>query len=390
MTQAVRNITDFLNLSALINYQLSAVPVNWQAVLSLTVGDRFTEEEDHILIELLALLNDAYGQRKRRLGPYAVLHPIRSMALLFGTLEKAVLSDAITILLHDKDEDIRQKDFSPEHWLALSTRFEQWLEQHDAGERSLLVARLDHLTTRKNELYYNYIGRIMEKAREVPEIVRVKLADRLDNTLDLRMDLQDASACLDCFELVFGVLFLNSPHKQPGRRLHPVQGKIDGAHRLYQLFKNAVFLSLLRREKLDKLDESTSVLFTTLARASLAEAQRNLAHLFTYHITQTEAKRAIVTSVMEYCQAGAISMVTDYGRRHRLDGLFKHHFDHETKAIREQHLTELYQDKPFMAEISLAFTAVFHNFLVDPDFLIRGIDPLGIHPELSDPGPAAD
>jgi hypothetical protein len=402
----IRHIQEFLALSASINYQLSGTPINWQGVLALTVGEGYPPDVVATLEAALEYINHAYGQTKRRLGPFAVLHPIRATALLARANRAASLplpvSDAevstaaaelpirrlskleiLTILLHDKEEDLVPSKYVPDIWQSLEAEYRKLLERLTAGEQSRLEAHIDILTRRADELYYNYLGRLLSHGREMPEAVHAKLADRLDNTLDLRMDLQGISPQTDCYEMIFSTLFTDPAAELADCGPHPSQGKINGSRRLFQLFKNAVFLSLLRREKLDTLDDTVRLLFDTLARSSIAEAQRNLVHLFQYHLKDIQLQREILQDVMNYCRAGHISHVTPAGDRHRLDGLFKFRFDHEDKATRNRHLDELYQDKVLMAEAALAFMAIFVSFRKDPDFRIQGIDARGIH---TDPG----
>jgi len=402
----IRHIQEFLGLSASINYQLSGTPINWQGVLALTVGEGYSPSVMATLEAALDYLNHAYGQTKRRLGPFAVLHPIRTTALLARAHRAASLPlrladtdvstaaaelpfrrlsplEILTVFLHDKQEDLVSAKYVPEVWQSLETDYQRLLGRMTPDERDRLETHIDILTRRTDELYYNYLGRLLSHGREMPEVVHAKLADRLDNTLDLRMDLQGISPQTDCYEMIFSILFTESDSAGAHSSPHPSQGKINGSRRLFQLFKNAVFLSLLRRERLDTLDDTVRLLVDTLARSSIAEAQRNLVHLFQYHLTDEVQQREILHDVMTYCRAGHISHVTVAGDRHRLDGLFKYRFDHEDRATRNRHLDELYQDKVLMAEAALAFMAIFVSFRNDPDFRIQGIDARGIHP---DPG----
>ncbi|MBN2431374.1 MAG: hypothetical protein JXQ27_07855 [Acidobacteria bacterium] len=402
----IRHIQEFLGLSASLNYQLSGTPINWQGVLALTVGEGYSPPVTATLEAALDYLNHAYGQTKRRLGPFAVLHPIRTAALLARAHRAASLPlpvagtdmstaaaelpirrlsplEILTVFLHDKQEDLVAAKYIPDVWQSLEADYQRLLERLPAQEQPRLESHIDILTRHPDELYYNYLGRLLSHGRDMPEVVRTKLADRLDNTLDLRMDLQGISPQTDCYEMIFSILFTQSDSSRSDNSPHPSQGKINGSRRLFQLFKNAVFLSLLRREKLDTLDDTVRLLVDTLARSSIAEAQRNLVHLFQYHLQDKHLQREVLHDVMTYCRAGHISHVTPAGDRHRLDGLFKYRFDHEDRDTRNRHLDDLYQDKVLMAEAALAFMAIFASFRNDPTFRIQGIDARGIH---FDPG----
>ncbi|HOB54417.1 MAG TPA: hypothetical protein PK176_12250 [Acidobacteriota bacterium] len=383
--RTIINAHQFLSLSASINYQLSASPINWRAVLALAVGNRLDEAENEMILEALHYLGEAYGQTKRRLGPYAIIHPIRAMALLSRAVEKFTLLDLLTILFHDKQEDITADRYPADAWRSLEAHYAALIRRLKPEDEWFLNERLEVLAIQPGEKYYNYLGRMLERAHKTPELVRIKLADRLDNTLDLRMDLYSDKADIECYEMIFALLFTETRARFCVRPPHPVPGKINGARRLYQMFKNAVFLSLLRDAGLDRIDTACERLFATIARTSLSEAQRILQHIFMYHLQEMQDQRAILLDVMTYCQQGAVTRVTPTSAAHRLDGLFKYRFDHENKETRNRSLDELYQDKPLMAESALAFMAVFSSFLMDPDFKIRGIDAAGIHPDSAGP-----
>jgi hypothetical protein len=383
--RTIINSHQFLSLSASINYQLSASPINWRAVLALAVGNRLDEQDNDTVLDALAYLGEAYGQTKRRLGPFAIIHPIRAMALLGRAMDRLTMLDLLTILFHDKHEDITPDRYPVDAWKLMEAHYAALIRRLDHQDEWFLNERLEILAIQPGEKYYNYLGRMLERARQTPELVRIKLADRLDNTLDLRMDLYSDKADIECYEMIFALLFTET-RAHPGLRPpHPVQGKINGARRLYQLFKNAVFLSLLRDAGLDRVDAASERLFATIARTSLSEAQRILQHLFMYHLQEMKDQRAILMDVMAYCQGGAIRRVTPTSEAHRLDGLFKYRFDHEDKETRNRSLDALYKDKPLMAEAALAFMALFSSFLMDPDFRIGGIDAAGIHPDSAGP-----
>ncbi|MDD5309789.1 MAG: HD domain-containing protein [Deltaproteobacteria bacterium] len=378
--EPVITIRDFLQLSALVNYQLSADPVSWRAVLALVLGEAVPRKTEDVLVDFLTYLNEAYGQTKRRLGPYAVLHPIRTAALLGMATDKPNVLDILTTLLHDKNEDITSDRYDGQEWKALEQHYASLLRRIGDTDGWYLNERVDILARRGDEKYYTYLGRVLDRAAQTPEVVRAKLADRLDNTLDMRIDLQEEADKTDCFELIFDILFAGTYSGYGKEYRHPVPGKINGAKRLYQLFKNAVFLSLLRQRKLDRIDEPVTRLFTTLAQASLKESQRILVHLFSHHLRDIREQRGLLIDVMDYCARGAINCVTQPGETHRLDGLFKSRFDHEDKKQLNANLEDLYKDKALMVEAAIAFAAVFSSFLGDPDFRIKGIDVDGIRP----------
>ena len=78
----IHELSDFFKLSALLNIQLSATAVGRSNIASIIFGRREVNNEarDHLLATL-EYLDKAYGQARRRLGPLAVLHPLRATAL---------------------------------------------------------------------------------------------------------------------------------------------------------------------------------------------------------------------------------------------------------------------------------------------------------------------
>ncbi len=375
----VPDVEGFLALSASIHYQLSGDPPNWDAILALTLQEQIAGHERTLLIATLEFLRETYGETRRKLGPNAILHPIRVLALLRREGATLAPQTIVTTLLHDLREDVTP-DRSSVAWDQLEASYQRLLDRLDEGDAAACDEQIEDLTRVQGEKYYQYLGRLLARAGEAPSLVPIKLADRLDNTLDLRLDLQDPATALDPAGTLFELLFTSAAWPARGAQ-HPVPGKLNGAHRLYQLFKNAVFLSLLRKEGLDRGEGPTGRLFHDLAEASVDEAHRNLLHLFTYHLTDGARQRDLVHDLMHYCQSGAISQVTPQDAPHALDGLFDTRMDRPSKASLRRELDRVYEDKELMAQIALAFAAVFSSFLRDPDFRIHGIDAEGFHPE---------
>ena len=83
---------------------------------------------------------------------------------------------------------------------------------------------------------------------------------------------------------------------------------------------------------------------------------------------------------MQYCYSGKSEKITRPDDHQLLDGLFSTYFGHPAKAIREQRMDVLYQNKPLMMQASIAFIVIFLSFMNDPDFYVHGIGPEGVHP----------
>ncbi len=375
------DLTEFLRLSAVLNYQLSARPVIWENILSIIVGGKSISERDHTtLLRVFEYLGEVYGQKKRRLGSLSILHPLRATTLLSQTYEELNLIDFMTELLHDNFEDIKPRNVAISRWIK-GNKFKVFLENIDPETQEILFQRLEWLTKDPDETYYHYIGRLLEKAIQHPEIVRIKLADRLDNTLDMRIDLEDTLEKVDFFETTYQVMFTKTYPGYKPEMPHPPSTSFDGAHRLYQLFKNTVLMSLIRRRQVAVEDDAAREIFMHLAKASMKEAQRNVLHIFGYHLLSVPKLRDLFIETLEYVQKGGIDAITSPASDFRLDGLFMSRFDTPRKKLREKRLTELYRDKPLMIEASIAFIVIFLSFMNDPTYFVRGISENGVRPE---------
>jgi len=375
------NTQEFLALSSFINYQLAGEPINWQGILNLLVGKPLDQVSENFLMEALKYLGEAYGQQKRRLGPLAFLHPIRAAALLARAQDKPKTLDLLSALLHDKDEDITASRYSTGDWRRLEKKYAQLLEKIDSQANWFLNERIAFLAKAGGQKYPEYLGRLLGQARTTPELATIKLADRLDNTLDLRIDLQDFTDRPHTFQVIFDLLFVNSYHGLHLPQPHPVTRKINGAMRLFQLYKNAVFLSMLRDEKVP-LSKAAKKLFNSLAIVSIREAQTTMLHIFAYHLTSPEHQRAILLEAMEYSHGGGFEFIREEGPS-VLDGLFRKYFVHENLEMKKKRLADMYQDKRLMGLVAVTFLIVFANFINSDDYVIKGISAAGIIPQES-------
>jgi hypothetical protein len=380
------NLTEFFKLSAALNYQLSVSGDFGWNILRIIIGDmKLSREQHNILLDALSYLNHAYKDQHRRLGPMSVIHPLRATAILSRTVEKADMLDLLTVLLHDKHEDIQtshypEDKYGVDYYEQLETEFKQFLYKNDPNDNWYLMERLDLLSRKGTESYYTYIGRLMNRAQQTPELVRVKLADRLDNTLDLHSEFYDPIEHIDFFGTLFNILYIKNYQPPEPEVQHPVRHPLYGAYRLYQLFKNAVLLSIVRQKRSMTYDPAAQPLFEQLVRAGMEEAQRIIIHIFDYHMRDIEQQRKLILDTMNYCQAGGTHEVTRSGDRSRLDGLFMNYFEYSSSGEHKQKLDELYKDKPLMIQAALAFVTIFKNFLIDPQYCIEGISENGFHP----------
>jgi hypothetical protein len=378
----LHDLSEFFRLSAALNYHLHATGSDREAVLSLVLGDKTVTERDRdLLLGVIEYLENAYGHKYRRLGPMAVLHPLRAAALLSRAEDEVRVLDLLTALLHDKLEDIVAEEYPAERWETLEAEFHGLLRRIDASTEWYLMERLDVLTRRpQGETYNSYLGRIVDRSTEIPELARVKLADRLDNTLYLRIEPRDPLEDADFFEALFEGLFLRSrrdaseaPRRSSGR-------SFEVARRLHEIFKNSVLLSLMRVKALPTSDGTARALSETITTASMREAQRIALEMLDRHDADPGTRRRLLMETMEYCQGGGIDSVTQAGGKHRLDGLFVERFDYASPKTRKERLQVLGQDSELMTMAAIAFIAIFRSFANDPDYYVRGIHANGIHP----------
>ena len=381
----IYDLTEFLKLSSVLNYNLSAASLNRYNVLTyITAGklfdpdDKTDRERKGVVMEALGYLFNAYRQKRRHLGPMAVLHPLRATALLTRSQDDLNLVDMLAALFHDIQEDVKPVEFDVHQWKEMEAQLYNLLERLPGEEESALSFCLRGLTRTAKESYYEYVGRLLQYAREQPNLIRIKLADRLDNTLDMRIDLQDPLAGVDFFQDIFQLMFVNNYRGYTSQIDHQYSTALNGARRLYQLFKNSVLLSLIRQDEAASGNRSIYVLFNAVCDASLKEAQRTLLHLLAYHVKDLRTQRQLVLDAMEYCFSGRSDLVTKPDSKHLLDGLFSTYFAPTSKKILNQKLDTFYQDKPLMIQASIAFLVIFLSFSNDLRYYIKGISAGGI------------
>jgi hypothetical protein len=369
--ESIITTSKFYSLSAHLNFQLSGTPIDWRALLALFNPDQLDDKSKELVRDTLIYLGEAYGQEKRKLGPFAVLHPIRTASLLAQCSARPSILDLLTTLLHDKNEDITENKYTRKDWENLEYMYQNLIRKIDSMENWYLNERIHFLSREKNESYLEYLTGILTQAKATPELVRVKLADRLDNTLDLRMDLYEDTSGINCYQYIFEVLFTNTLSEKMEKPLYHIDRKITGAKRLYELYKSALFLSLLNSEKID-VSECTLRLYNSLAIASINEAHNIMLHIFTYHLADVKKQKNILTDVMNYSNKGGLNKITT-DEDHMLDGLFTNYFESSNKEQLRAKLDKLYSNKELMAEAAVAFAAIFTNFLNDENFFIEGV-----------------
>ena len=123
-------VEGFLTLSATINWHLSARKIDLRALLRVILGPvKVTDQAP--LLEALSYLHHAYGDRRRKNGPAAVLHCLRIASMLARVMPEPTTLDLLGALLHDKEEDLTREELGAAEWDRVQTEFARVLDKID-------------------------------------------------------------------------------------------------------------------------------------------------------------------------------------------------------------------------------------------------------------------
>lgn len=372
-------VEDYILLSSNLSYQLEARHFKRRALLGYILGPCRSEQMENVLLKAIDYLREAYKEKRRNIGSAAVLHPLRTTAILVNYMPEPTIMDLVCALLHDKDEDLLEEKLKPDCWEESNKIFEQMLEFFEPDSRDYLNKRIDLLARKDNQSYNEYLGLIIENAEQMPELLHVKLADRLDNTFDTNLQ-QPSISRYNFFRNIFDILFVPNFSGVKFNEFHFLPPEEEGTILLAQLFKDAIVMSVLRSAGYDKKDVVNQHLFDALAIAGIREAQWIVLELFASFITDVTEQRRIVRDAMDYCCGGGLEAVRSVGGLHRLDGLIMEYYAMADSQMRKEKMRELFEDHHFLAEVLIVFVAIFANFLHDPDYYIKGISVSGITP----------
>jgi hypothetical protein len=374
-------VESHLALSATINWHLAARKIDLGALLRVILGPARVSDRAPLL-ETLSYLRCAYGERRRKSGPAAVLHCLRTAAMLARIMPEPGMLDLLGALLHDKEEDLTREELGATEWGHAQAEFARVLAKIDADHRWFLGERIALLRRRDDQTYYQYLGHVLGKSSEMPDLLHCKLADRLDNTMDIAVQ-RPPTDQHDFFETAFGVLFLPNYQMRP-QDADSAPDSEACVLLISQLFKNVVLMSMLREKRLDSLDDVTNTLFAALAAVGRAQAEWGAVALLMSAIASCQERRQLVLEIMEYCAAGGIAAVTRKERGGLLDGSLLEHFAEPDDKLRKRRLENVYGNKPLFIRLMVMFIGIFTVFMTDPTYYLRGIDASGLHPV--DPG----
>jgi len=361
---------EFLILSAELHYLLSGTGKN-KAIAALVLGSaKFASEP--LLAEAIACLRLGYGAAKRKMGPLAALHPIRTAALLARSMPEPTVLDVLGTLFHDKKEDLVSDRMAPEQRVKFEADYDVLINRLDLDHRWFLGERVEIMRRNESDSYHRYLARIIEKSAIMPDLLRSKLADRLDNTLDVHLS-HTGAAKYTFYRAVFDILFLDEFHGIRIDEYHAMPEKHELVLLLSQLFKNAIFLSLLRIFNRDKQDETVRSLFNAVAKAGILEAQWLVFEIFTSVITDPIKQREILVHTMEYCHKGGAHEIHLASELNDLDGSFVYYYGEVDDSTRKRRLAELFQDHEKLVRLVITFIAAFSGFINDPVFYLKGV-----------------
>lgn len=367
-------IEQFITLSAKINYQLSSRALNKPVLLALVLGGaEFDERERAVLVQAFDVLREGYGEDRRRLGTPGILHPLRTAAILCRTMERPTLLDVLGALMHDKEEDLVEEELGTDRFEAMQRRYAEVLEQLDEPTRDRLVVHLKLLSNRGVGSYQRYLVQVLDEAQRNPELLHVKLCDRLDNTFDVHLQ-HPGVTNFNFYRAVFDILFMPRFRGIDMGRFHFMPDTQEGVMLLSQLFKDAIFLALLRSRGLDGQDVTTARLFIGLAVAGIREAQWLALETFTTCFPDVAEQRRMLVAVMDYCAGGGVEAVRSTGAGGIVDGMFVASFESAMTGEQKKMLRELFEDRGQLVRMVLTFIVVFGSFINDPRYTINGIE----------------
>jgi len=379
------SIDYFMNLSADINYLLGSNKPTKQtldSLVALVLGPVYgiLEYDNKVYRGAIECLLLGYGRRKRKMGTPSIIHPLRTAAILARGIPNPSSLHILAALLHDKPEDIDKKPLSTIRRKLINEKFKTILETIGANEAWYLGERLDPLTregkrspTDIEQSYTDYIRKILKISEGMRDLLHVKLADRLDNTLDSHTT-RPGAARFNFYKTIFDILFVPVFDQVQINLYHFFPTVEEGVILLSQLYKNSLMLSMIRMEQLDKSadDPSTKILFDALVIASLREAQWIALELFAIKINDCRQQRNLLMKIMEYCQKGGILEIREESESGLLDGTLVK-FASSDRHKRHESLIYIYENPDLLASVLISFIATFACFLNDQSFYIRGI-----------------
>lgn len=376
-------------------------------LIAITLNCR-EECVDPRLEGILDILLEGYGKGNRRSGAPKVLHPLRVMSIVTMAhqieLSESIWLDQVGALIHDFNEDfevpiVEHDSYPPEGTLAhiLESKYKSFRGKLESQNIAWVIGERKEFYTRRPfddkslNGYCQYLWDLLQRSHpttgdNLEDLMRVKLADRIDNTLDHR-SFYTTGTEYNFYRTIFDVLFV------PGFKGPQIDSFMSpltiesGSDTLMQLFKSMIFLSLIRKYDIEQRKKisyhfATIRLFRGLVVAGLRVAQLALLELLTDIDNVTKVKEVLTHS---QC-AGTIndigSIRSNGGMGNiSIDGLLIELFERTAKKEKSVILTSIFEHKERLALVLVMLIATFAKFLTDRQFYIHGVDGDGVHPE---------
>ncbi len=252
--------TKFLDLSAALAYRLSGQAFDPRTVLDLILdGQPLPSDVQKILLQGIKVIQTGYGDMHRKMGPLAVIHPLRAAAILcriagvsdvtsklYSPVNTGLLG-LLSTLLHDTGEDLTEKEIGPDRVQATLAEIRTLNKMLIPDMQRMLADRIHLLTIQSGQDYTDYLVNIMSNSQEMPDLIRTKLSDRIDNTLDVRVTTHNVAG-QGTFGTIFDLLFLPTFKGLEAPNNYVPLAPSESTQILANLFKNVEFVSLLRTE----------------------------------------------------------------------------------------------------------------------------------------------
>lgn len=373
MTRGPMTPETFLDLSAGLAYRLSGqfhqtLP---KSLVNLILGEAEYRSDRRILEQAIRVIRVGYGDNRRKMGPLAVIHPLRVAAVLTRVTGTPTQADLLNALLHDVLEDLTEESIGADRFEQMQRELRILAGLLTESERDGLDPRMQALTHTGEHSYNEYLANIMALAAEKPDLIRAKLADRLDNTLDVGVDLHGVKG-QGAFGSIFDLLFLGDQY--PGIKADESYVPLTNSETrqiLANLFKNTEFVNVLRTEGCN-LDSGATTLRDEVITASLRIA-RFLVQDALIHLPVGEQREA-VKYALDYCRSGGLNAVYTE-QHHPMDGLLL-----GNKKDRKEKISRIATDPQTAARVGIIFLGLFSIFRSNPSFKVVGIDRHGISP----------
>jgi hypothetical protein len=381
----ILSLETFLRLTGTLNLQVDVGLSEFDLLLTV-LGRAPPPGHEKELLGAVRLLTIGFGRHLRRKNrTWAILHSLRVGAIVARSSAPLDAYDVIAAFLHDAAEDLGPEAIGSERAALVAEQLRAIYAAIGPDEEWYLAERMDLLTRRKdqNQTYFDYLRRMLEHASMMPNLVRTKLADKIDSLLDIGVILP--SVCdLDFHEIVFETLFLPAAVRGqiPGGVREPRFGETDAVLFLSSLGKSLLFLCMLRSARIGRDDPVSRRLSERLPLVALEQARWVLLHHLRTKIPNGDDQRAIFNRVRKYCERpGALARVTGSAVGGLLDGMIMDFFAVADDDERKGRLCKLYRDPARFAEVLLGMIVLFASFVASSEFQIAGIDLSGIRPQ---------